>query len=82
MMLTNTDQPLGEPERSHIVDLIESAERRTPQCVCGATTGAIDEPGGVWLECSRAHQPRQGVSRLLPWLDPHLWHTRQLIVEL
>jgi hypothetical protein len=76
-----TQAPLGEPARSRAVELIETAERDTPYCICGALTSAVGEPGGVWLECTAAHAPARGLRRLVPWLDPHLWHTRRLIVE-
>jgi hypothetical protein len=75
-------EPLGEPERSRAVDLIESAERATPYCMCGAMTGAVGEPGGIWLECTEVHAPPRGLRRLVGWIDPHVGHTRRLILEM
>jgi hypothetical protein len=58
---------------THALDLIESAIRSTPYCVCGEPTDAIAREGEIWLDCVTLREEKGIVRRLLS-LDfvPHV----------
>ena len=72
---------LAEHENQRAVDLIESAERSAPYCLCGAHMLAVAEGAEVWLECSERRRERSALfaafARLTGWS-----HSRRLIMEL
>ena len=72
---------LSERENQRAVDLIESAERSAPYCLCGAHMIAIERDGEVWLECAEQRKEKRGFRAILSRLS-FLGHTRQLIMEL
>ena len=72
---------LSARETARAVDIIESAERNAPYCLCGAHMVAVaDQRGAVWLECSERSHERSGLGAAFAWLTD--WsHTRRLIME-
>lgn len=65
-------------ERAVLLQRIETAERATPFCTCGAAMHAVARGGSLWLECTAGDRTRTG---LLGLMD-RLWiHPRQLICE-
>jgi len=81
---TVTAQPtpvLSERENQRAVDLIESAERSAPYCLCGAHMVAIERDGEVWLECADQRKEKRGFSAILSRIG-FFGHTRRLIMEL
>ena len=75
-------QPLGEAESRRAVDLIESAERETPYCLCGSMTAAVAHEDVIWLECTTLRESKHGLSGLLSRLSAGFGHTRRVIVDL
>ena len=67
-------------DNNHIVAIIESAERDTPQCPnCGAHTVTVaHNDGSLWLEC--ASQDKPALRRLLT-LYFGAFHTRRRLVD-
>jgi|GEM_PF-6019853 len=72
---------LSERETERAVDLIESAERSAPYCLCGSHTIAVAHGEAVWLECARQSRTKTGLSGLLARLTA-IGHTRRMITEL
>jgi len=76
-----TTRELNAREHARAVDLIESAERSAPYCLCGAHMLAVaDESDAVWLECSERGRERNALSALYAKLTG--WtHTRRMIMD-
>jgi hypothetical protein len=72
---------LTERENQRAVDLIETAERSAPYCLCGSHMIAVADTDQVWLECSERAQPRSGLSGLFARVTSFT-HTRRMIMEL
>ena len=67
-------------DNEHILAIIESAERDTPQCTnCGDHTVTVaHEDGSLWLECASQRKP--ALTRLLT-LYLGAFHTRRRLVD-
>jgi len=68
-------------DRLAVLNVIESAERATPTCECGAIMGAVMRDSELWLECGAQPQPRDG---RLAWAVAFLTerpHTRRLLLD-
>ena len=79
-----TAQPtpfLPERENERAVELIESAERSAPYCLCGRHMIAAADGGQVWLECSSRMVEKTGVSGFWARITA-FGHTRRMIMEL
>ena len=76
-----TTREMNAHEHARAVDMIESAERSAPFCLCGAHMLAVaDEGGAVWLECSERGRERNTLSAVYAKLTG--WtHTRRMIIE-
>ena len=72
---------LSERENQRAVDLIESAERSAPYCLCGAHMIAVAHDEQVWLECADQGTEKSGIGAILARLTS-LGHTRRMIMEL
>ena len=72
---------LTDRENQRAVDLIESAERSAPFCLCGKHMVATAEGQEVWLECSSQLEPKSGLASLIARVTA-FGHTRRMIVEL
>ena len=70
---------LSDLENARAVDLIESAERADPRCVCGRHMIAVAHDGSVWLECSGRQGKAVGV---FARLEAFLGHSRRRILDL
>lgn len=72
---------LTERDNQRAVDLIETAERSAPYCLCGAHMLAVAHAEHIWLECSTQSKPRRGLSALAARFTSFT-HTRRMIMEL
>ena len=72
---------LNERENARAVDLIESAERSAPYCLCGRHMIAVAVGGQVWLECSGRSEEKSGLAGLFARVTA-FGHTRRMIMEL
>ena len=72
---------LNERENQRAVELIESAERSAPYCLCGRHMIAAADGGQVWLECSSRMVEKTGVAGLWSRITA-FGHTRRMIMEL
>ena len=72
---------LTERENERAVDLIESAERSAPYCLCGRHMIAVADGGAVFLECSGRADEKHGLSGIVARLTS-FGHTRRKIMEL
>ena len=78
------DQPspfLAAQETERAIDLIESAERSAPYCVCGRHMIAVADDDRVWLECSSQSEEKTGLGGFFSRLTA-FGHTRSMIMEL
>jgi hypothetical protein len=73
---------LSERENRRAVDLIESAERSAPFCLCGRHMVATAHDGHVWLECNRLQGPTSGLSGSVHRFETFFGHSRSHIMEL
>jgi hypothetical protein len=71
---------LTERDNQRAVDLIETAERSAPYCLCGEHMIAVGHDHSIWLECSSLAKPRSGLSSLLNRITSFT-HTRRIIME-
>ena len=76
-----TARELNSREMARAVDMIETAERSAPYCMCGAHMLAVaDDNGAVWLECSERGRERNALAaafaKMTGWA-----HTRRLIMD-
>jgi len=72
---------LAERENQRAVDLIESAERAAPYCLCGDHMLAVADGNTVWLECSSRTQEKSGLAGVFSRITA-FGHTRRMIMEL
>ena len=72
---------LNERDNERAVDLIESAERSAPYCLCGRHMIAVADGGSILLECSSRTEQKDGLSGLLARVTAFT-HTRRMIMEL
>ena len=72
---------LTEHDNQRAVDLIESAERSAPYCLCGRHMLAVANGGQVWLECSSQVEEKTGFAALISRITS-IGHTRRMIMEL
>jgi len=72
---------LAAHENERAVDLIESAERSAPYCLCGSHMIAVARDGHVWLECTQLSAEKKGISAILARLTS-FGHSRRMIMEL
>ena len=72
---------LTDRENERAVDLIESAERSAPYCLCGRHMLAVADGAEVWLECSSRNEEKTGLAGLFARVTAFS-HTRRLIMEL
>ena len=77
---TPTKPFLTARENQRAVDLIETAERSAPYCLCGAHMIAVAANDQIWLECSDRAQPRNGLTGLVARITSFT-HTRRMIME-
>jgi hypothetical protein len=73
--------PLSERDNQRAVDLIETAERSAPYCLCGAHMIAVAHGNAIWLECSEHGRSRSAGQGLLARISRYS-HTRRMIMEL
>jgi hypothetical protein len=66
-------------DHTAILELLETEERETPFCGCGAATVAVARGGVLWLECSSLSPRKSLVNRLLTF-RLEIGHTRRPIV--
>lgn len=68
-------------DRTHLVDLIENAQRTTPVCAaCHRPTVVTNEHDALWLSCPTLGDPRSWLQQLVS-LDFEAVHTRQLLLD-
>jgi hypothetical protein len=68
-------------DRTHLVELIEQAERLTPVCAaCQEIPVPTTEGGALWLECPTRAEPRSWFRQLIS-LDFEAAHTRRLLLD-
>jgi hypothetical protein len=72
---------LSERENERAVELIESAERSAPYCLCGSHMLAVANGDELWLECAERHREKDGLSGLMARLTAFT-HSRRMIMEL
>jgi hypothetical protein len=72
---------IGERENQRAVELIESAERSSPYCLCGSHMLAVARGEEVWLECAGQATEKTGLAGLVARLTAFS-HTRRMIMEL
>ena len=72
---------LTEHDNQRAVDLIESAERSAPYCLCGRHMLAVADGSKVWLECSSRGEEKTGFAGLIARITA-VGHTRRMIMEL
>ena len=72
---------LSERENVRAVDLIESAERSAPYCLCGRHMIAVADGDAIVLECSSRTEEKSGLSGLFARVTAFS-HTRRMIMEL
>ena len=68
-------------ETERAIELIESAERSAPYCLCGRHMIAIADGDQVWLECSSQIEEKTGLSGFFSRLTA-FGHTRRMIMQL
>ncbi|MEA2025570.1 MAG: hypothetical protein U9O18_02660 [Chloroflexota bacterium] len=68
-------------ETERAVELIESAERSAPYCLCGRHMIAVANGDQVWLECSSQSEEKTGLGGFFSRLTA-FGHTRRMIMEL
>lgn len=73
---------LSEAENQRAVERIESAERESPHCLCGASMIAAAHDGSVWLECVDQPAKGSGITGFIASIKRSLGHTRRIIMEL
>jgi len=72
---------LNERDNQRAVDLIESAERHAPTCLCGSHMLAVAHGDSVWLECAEKSRARSGLSGVLARMTS--WsHSSSKLMEL
>ena len=71
---------LTERENQRAVDLIESAERSSPYCLCGSHMIAVGHGEEVWLECSTRSEASAGLAGFFAKITA-IGHTRRMIME-
>jgi hypothetical protein len=73
---------LSERENQRAVDVIESAERSAPYCLCGSHTIAVAHDEQIVLECSKQHhsEDKDGLSGLLARVTSFS-HTRRILMD-
>lgn len=72
---------LSARENERAVDLIESAERSAPYCLCGRHMIAVANGAGIWLECSSRQETKTGLAGYFARITA-FGHTRRMIMEL
>ena len=72
---------LTERDNQRAVDLIESAERSAPYCLCGQHMLAVADGEQIWLKCSSRTEERTGFAALISRVTA-VGHTRRMIMEL
>jgi len=72
---------LNERDNQRAVDLIESAERSAPYCLCGQHMIAVADSEQIWLECSSRGEEKTGFAGFVSRITT-LGHTRRMIMEL
>lgn len=72
---------LTERENQRAVELIESAERSAPFCLCGSHMLAVAHEDEVWLECAEQTREKTGMAALIGRLTAFS-HSRRLLMEL
>jgi hypothetical protein len=72
---------LTERENQRAVELIESAERSAPFCLCGSHMLAVATGDEVWLECAEQRREKTGLAGLVARLTAFS-HTRRMITQL
>jgi hypothetical protein len=72
---------ISERENQRAVELIESAERSSPYCLCGSHMLAVARDEEVWLECAGQATEKTGLAGLMARLTSFS-HTRRMIMEL
>jgi hypothetical protein len=78
---TRPTPPLTERENQRAVELIESAERSSPTCLCGSHMLAVAHGDAVWLECAEQTREKEGLAALIGRLTAFS-HSRRLLMEL
>lgn len=72
---------LSERENERAVDLIESAERSAPYCLCGRHMMVVADSDSIALECSSRTEERSGLAALFARVTAFS-HSRRTIMEL
>jgi hypothetical protein len=72
---------LTERDNQRAVELIESAERSSPTCLCGSHMLAVAHGEQVWLECAALSTEKTGLAGLVARLTSFS-HSRRMIMEL
>jgi hypothetical protein len=72
---------LSDRDNQRAVELIESAERSAPYCLCGSHMLAVAHAEEVWLECAELHREKTGLGGLVARLTSFT-HTRRMITQL
>lgn len=72
---------LTERDNQRAVELIESAERSAPYCLCGSHMLAVAHHDEVWLECAEQGRSKRGITGLVARLTAFT-HTRRMITQL
>ncbi len=74
---------LSEAENQRAVDRIETAERESPFCLCGASMIAVAHDGSIWLQCSdQTRNKRRGIGGFVARISGSFGHSRRIIMEL
>jgi hypothetical protein len=68
-------------DNTHIVALIERAERETPFCDCGEPVAAMARNRQIWLSCTAHQRPSGGTLRRLLAMLASAGHTNTLLVD-
>lgn len=67
--------------RTHLVELIENAQRATPVCAaCQEPTVVTTDAGALWLACPTLAETRSWLRQLIS-LDFEAVHTRELLLD-
>ena len=72
---------INERENARAVELIESAERSAPYCLCGRHMIAVADGDAIVLECSSRNEEKSGFSAILARVTA-FGHTRRMIMEI
>jgi len=72
---------LTQRDNQRAVELIESAERSAPFCLCGSHMLAVARGEQVWLECAELATEKAGLAGLVARMTAFS-HTRRLIMDL